>query len=210
MSLFLSLLFSFPALAADLVKVVHVYDGDTIRLEDGRRVRLIGINAPEVRHPESNGRIKPAEQFGETARQYLQKRLLHKKIVLKNDREQQDHYHRTLAYVFLPDGTFINEELISEGLAYCLYKRPNDRYENRLLLAQQMAMRSGKGIWGNGTIVVENSGSSYIGNIRSRRFHKPECPLGKKINPKNRKNFARLYDAFYHGYAPCKRCIVIP
>jgi micrococcal nuclease len=70
-------------------------------------------------------------------------------------------------------------------------------------------MRAGKGLWGN-KAVADKSDSLYIGNAGSRRFHNPDCAQGKKIYPKNRKNFTRLYDAFYHGYAPCKRCIVMP
>ena len=209
MFLFLCLLCdSVVSHAGDLIEVDYIYDGDTIRLKDGRHVRFIGINTPEIQHRESDGSLKPAEQFGEAARQYLAKRIVHSNVRIETDREQQDHYQRSLAYVFLPDGSFINEEMVSQGLAYCLYKHPNDRYADRLLLAQQAAMQTKKGIWGSRAI--HGADSSCIGNVRSRRFHSPDCAQGKKIHSKNRISFARMYDAFYAGYAPCKRCIVMP
>jgi micrococcal nuclease len=189
------------------VEVIHIYDGDTVQLRDKRRVRLLGINAPEIRHKGQNDDHQRAELMGEEAKQYLKKNLLHRKVILEPDHEKSDHYHRTLAYVFLPDGTLLNEKMVEEGLAYCLSKSPNHRYEKRLLHAQQNAMNVGKGMW---KVLLNRPGQSCIGNMKSKRFHTPGCSSGKRTHPKSKIFFSHIRDAFYHGYAPCKKCMESP
>jgi len=175
-----------------------VDDGDTIVLDTGQKVRYIGINAPEIAHQGRKG-----EPFGKRAKALNRKWVLGKKIRLQFDRQQHDQYGRLLAYVFLEDGTFINRRLVREGLAYCLYLPPNTRYHAQLLADQRQAMEARRGIWAG----WRKRASRYIASKRSRRFHLPACPFGKKISPKNRVIFDSKWDAFYAGYAPAKRCI---
>jgi micrococcal nuclease len=193
--------------AEEWIEVSHVYDGDTIQLMDGRRVRLIGINAPEIRHKNRKGECQKAEPFGEDAKQYLTNKLIHQKVSLEMDHEAQDHYHRILAYVFLSDGTIMNHKMVEQGLAYCLSVSPNTRYEKQFVKTQQIAMDSGKGIWKR---IAKNSCQTYIGNKKSKRFHTPGCTFNKHSSPKNRIVFNQIWDYFYHGYAPCKKCVVMP
>jgi endonuclease YncB( thermonuclease family) len=75
--------------------VEKVFDGDTILLSNGRKVRFLGINTPEVA-----GRNKSAEAGGEQAKDWLKNKLEHRKVLLQGDVEKQDNYQRTLAYVF--------------------------------------------------------------------------------------------------------------
>ena len=127
-------LFAAISLAAEPVEVDYVYDGDTIRLRDGRRVRLIGINAPEIQHTERSGRIKPGEKFGEEARQYLEKRIAHKKVLLETDQEKQDHYHRILAYVFFPTERSSMKKWFPRGLRIaCTNARMTDMQTDSFL-----------------------------------------------------------------------------
>ncbi len=193
--------------AEEWIEVTHVYDGDTIQLMDGRRVRLIGINAPEIMHEDRKGECQKAEPFGENAKQYLTNKLIHQKVSLEMDHEAQDHYHRILAYVFLTDGTIINEKMVEQGLAYCLPTSPNTRYEKQLEKTQQIAMDSGKGIWKR---ITKNLNQIYIGNKKSKRFHTTDCTFNKHSSPKNRIVFKKIWDCFYSGYAPCKKCVVMP
>ena len=200
----LSILFSnFVSDAKDLHTVQLIYDGDTIKLADSRRIRFIGINAPEIEHKSLNGKIIRAEPFGDQAKNYTKTLLNRKKVFLELDKGKQDRYGRVLAYVFLPDGTFINKKLIEEGLAYCLPNRTNNRYEKTLLKAQKGAMHSKKGLW---KTLKKTSKQKVIGNTLSKRFHTLKCPFGKKIAAKNRKVFTQKWDAFYNGFAPCKKC----
>ena len=82
-----------------------------------------------------------------------------------------------------------------------LLDTPADHAE--LLKAQQEAMKSGKGIWGN----WKERNTIYSGNRSSRRFHLKTCALGQRISSQNRIQFNRKWDAFWAGYSPCKKCM---
>ena len=172
--------------------------GDTVVLTAGQQVRYIGINAPEIDH--DNHKAQP---WGYQARSFNKKLVLSQKIRLEYDVERSDRYGRLLAYVFLEDGSFVNARLLQTGLAFYLYRKPNLKYRNLLLHAQQKAMVSKKGMWRNWS---EKEGQ-YIGNLKSRRFHNSSCPLAARIKSKNRVQFIRKWDAFHQGYAPSKKCI---
>ena len=183
--------------AGEWVTVKRVNDGDTVQLTDGRRVRYIGVNAPEINHERNT-----AEPFGFEARARNIELLGSRRIRLEFDIERFDDYGRTLAYVFLPDGSMVNEKLLQSGLAYCLYWMPNVKYEARLLQAQRQAMQNRCGMWREWR---EKEGR-YIGNRNSRRFQAASCPEAKRISPKNRILFSKRWDAFWAGYAPSKEC----
>ncbi len=186
--------------AVDLVSVKWVDDGDTILLADGRRVRYIGINAPEVAHVEKG---QAAEPFGEAATAQ-NKALVHgHRVRLEFDREKTDRYGRVLAYVYLEDGTFVNLKMVESGYAYVLFLKPNNRFERVLLRAQRRAMKAGSGIWGDWK---EEEKDPIIGNRRSRRFHRTSCPNAVTIHPRNRMALSSRWEAFWLGYAPAKQC----
>lgn len=105
------------------IQVKKVIDGDTIDLSDGRRIRYIGINTPEIHHPR-----KGPEYFGKEAKEFNNNLVLGKNIKLEFDRELYDRYGRTLAYVYLEDGTFVNAELVRLGYAKVMKIKPNTRY----------------------------------------------------------------------------------
>jgi micrococcal nuclease len=187
------------AAASEWVSVKWVDDGDTILLADGRRVRYIGINAPEVAHAKYG---QTAEPFGNKAFEANKALVYGQKVRLEFDREAKDRYGRLLAYVYLVDGRCVNLEMINAGWAYTLYKKPNDRYDRTFVEAQRRAMKAGVGIWDQ----WRESGEEIIGNRRSRRFHLKRCRESGKIHPKNRIHFASHWEAYWHGYAPSKKC----
>jgi micrococcal nuclease len=198
LSLMLILLCGSGGLAEDFIAVRRVIDGDTIVLENGVHLRYIGINAPEIAHED-----KPGEPLGSEALALNEKIVLIKSVRLVADIETTDHYNRRLAYVFLKDGTFVNQEMVRSGLAHVLYKTPNTTHDALLLKTQQEAMDAGKGIWQN----WKETPSEYIGNRKSRRFHLTKCPLGHRTSAQNRIRFDRKWNAFRAGYAPCKKCM---
>jgi len=175
-----------------------VDDGDSIVLQDGRHVRYIGINAPELQHGDQN-----AELFGYKAKAINKELVFQKKVRLEYDREKKDRYGRTLAYLYRPDGLFLNAEMIVQGAAFHLYLRPNTKFTSLLIEKQREAMLAGRGLWQD----WRESKAEYIGNKRSRRFHLPTCPFAKKIKSTNRVSFSKKWDAFWAGYAPAKRCV---
>lgn len=103
-----------PALpaSASAAWVSNVLDGDTVQLADGRRVRLLGINTPEIQHTN-----RAAEAGGNAAKQWLLQKILHRPVSLVSDVEATDKYGRTLAYVFTQDNELINQQLLEQGLA---------------------------------------------------------------------------------------------
>ena len=104
------------------VQVIYVFDGDTVKLQDGRRVRLIGINTPEMERED-----RPAEPAATEARDSL-KTLLdnnNRILLLQYGSDTHDHYGRLLAHAFLENGDNIAAVLLQRGLATTLVVPPN-------------------------------------------------------------------------------------
>jgi micrococcal nuclease len=125
--------------------VERVVDGDTIKLTDGRRVRLIGIDTPESVDPR-----RPVECLGKEAAAYTASLLPPgTNVRLELDVEEHDRYGRTLAYVRrLPDGLFVNLDLAEQGFAEQLTIPPNVRYVEEIRAAVASARSAGRGLWG--------------------------------------------------------------
>jgi endonuclease YncB( thermonuclease family) len=129
--------------ADESVEVTHIIDGDTVILKDGRHIRLIGINTPEIGR---NG--KASEPGADAARKHLLSLLQgHKQILLKFDAEESDRYKRTLAHLFLPNGKNIQANLLAEGLAIPLTIPPNLEYLDCYLQHSNGAIASQRGLW---------------------------------------------------------------
>ena len=123
------------------VKVIRVIDGDTIELEDGRRVRYIGIDTPETVDPQ-----KPVQCYGKEA--YLENKKLveGKEIEMEKDISETDQYGRLLRYVWV-EGIFVNEYLVREGFAHAVTFPPDVRYQELFLEAERKAREEGRGFW---------------------------------------------------------------
>jgi len=143
-------LFGFPQIPSppDIRIVTRVVDGDTIWVSGKKgqeeKIRLIGIDAHEVR----NTPKKKAGFYGKEATAYLRKRISGKKVRLEYDVQRYDRYRRTLAYIYLEDGTFINAEMVRKGYAVVLTVSPNIKYADKLILSQQEARKNSRGLWG--------------------------------------------------------------
>ena len=122
--------------------VVKVYDGDTVKLANGQKIRLIGINAPEMNY----GKGRP-EPYAELAKQLLIKKALNQKIGLKFGAERKDRYKRNLAHIFLKDGTNLQYSLLEKGYASNIAIPPNLWQQKCYKVAEQIAKKSKKGIW---------------------------------------------------------------
>lgn len=123
-------------------QIKKVYDGDTVLLSNGKKIRLLGINTPEI-----EGRYKLAQPGGEEAKHWLLMKLNRTKVRLEMDVEKQDKYGRLLAHIFTEDKQHINLELVKNGLATVNIHPPNLKYTDDLLQAQQLAEQSLVGIW---------------------------------------------------------------
>lgn len=186
--------------AQETVFVRWVNDGDTIVLADGRTIRYIGIDAPEMGHGD-----RGYQPFAIRAKKFNQLKVLKKHVRLEFDKEKVDHHGRQLAYVFNRDEDFINKEMLLNGYAYYYYHFPNVHYQSVLLKAQRSAMKAGKGIWRDWN---ETTGH-FVGNKKSRRFHSKDCPMAQKISSANRIIFTKRWDALWQGYSPAKECLPV-
>ncbi len=181
-----------------------VADGDTIILQDGRHVRYLGIDTPEIDH--HNHRAEPMAYEAQSKNRQLVEGW---KLRLVYDRVKTDRYGRTLAYVYRSDGLFVNAELLQRGLAHVLYQFPNTAKEKMLLSSQRDAMEGGRGVW---QVVKKDDRppQPYLGNRSSRRFHAYDCSMGKNMSEKNQIWLKNRWAAFWAGYAPARECIAFP
>jgi len=123
--------------------VIRAVDGDTLLLEGNYRVRLLGVNTPETKYPD-----QPAEPFGEEAYQFTKELANGRLVKLEFDRERLDNYRRVLAYVYLDDGSMLNEQLIEQGMSPAVVSFPIRSDRKRLFeQAEREAQRKVAGIW---------------------------------------------------------------
>jgi micrococcal nuclease len=185
---------------------VRVIDGDTVVLDGNEKVRLIGIDSPELNDPRVTVR-QLAQNCYEFARSIIEGR----RVRLEYDKDRVDKYGRTLAYIYLEDGTFFNAEMVKQGFAYAYVKYPFKHIDD-FRRYEQEARQNSRGLWADGiggskaiekpaspagvdskTIVyITRSGTKYhIENCRSLSKSKIPITLGEAIQK---------------GYTPCSIC----
>ncbi len=137
------------------IAVKRVVDGDTLQLASGERVRLIGIDTPEMHHSKKLERdskrsgedAAAIQEMGRRAYAYSRALLEGKRVRLEFDVERTDRYERLLAYVYLKDGTMANEEIIRQGYASLMTIPPNVKYVERFKEAYRQAREEKRGLW---------------------------------------------------------------
>jgi micrococcal nuclease len=145
-----------PALAA----VSQVIDGDTIGIRrpggPPERLRLIGIDSPEVYNGDrlddaarrSGQTVQEIRAQGRLAASFARRRLARQQVGLEFDVQRSDRFGRTLAYVWMPDGTLFNMLIVREGYAWVLTIPPNVRYAALFLVCEREAREARRGLWG--------------------------------------------------------------
>ena len=126
-------------LSSEIVEIAKVYDGDTVKLKDGRRIRLIGLNAPETKKEGS-----PAEPYANASRDRLRQLLKNSEVRLVLGKQKQDKYKRWLGHLYA-DGVLVSESLLRDGLAFHIAVPPNLKFNRCLKKAELSA--SGSGLW---------------------------------------------------------------
>ncbi|MFA7387512.1 MAG: thermonuclease family protein [Thiohalobacteraceae bacterium] len=126
------------------VRISFVQDGDTLTLNDGRRLRLIGIDTPEL-----GERGDPAEPGAIAARDRLRQLVfMHRQqLSLRFDRERKDRYGRLLAHAFVGDGRNLVELLLATGAGAQIVVPPNTWQVDCYAETSRSARREGRGIW---------------------------------------------------------------
>lgn len=178
-----------------------VFDGDTLLLDDRRRVRLLGINAPEVESSRKSG-----ESGGAEARLWLKNAVEGKKIRLEGDVDPTDRYQRILAHVFTEEGTHINQALVRLGLAAVNIYPPNLKYAGPLLDAQQLAESERLGIWGDPAYTPKP-----IATLTGSREKGWRRLLGRPLELKaSRKYYRLIYSAWVEVKIPRENLNLFP
>ncbi|NOT85717.1 MAG: nuclease [Methylococcaceae bacterium] len=147
-------------------KVKRVVDGDTVLLDDGTKVRLLGINTPELAN-----RHQSAEAGGKRAKQWLTEQLQGETVRLETDVEKTDKYGRTLAHLFTDADVHVNAQLVRLGLAAVSLYPPNLKYADSLIAAEAVAEKQRLGLWNDAAYALK--------------------PLGQ-LNPDNQQGWQRI------------------
>lgn len=140
--------------SSTIVVVTRVVDADTVEISTGEKVRYIGINAPETKHP-----TKDIECFGEIASLKNKELVEDKEVRLEKDVSEVDRYGRLLRYVYVTTDDvslgyegdkeiFVNEYLVREGYAKASSYPPDIKYQELFKEAESEARELEKGLWG--------------------------------------------------------------
>ena len=135
----------------ETAQVAFVIDGDTIELDDGRRVRYIGINTPETGQP-----------YAAEAKAFNEALVAGQEVWLETDAQEGDQHGRLLAYVWVGD-TFVNLELVRQGYANAYTVPPNVRYAGAFVQAEQEAREAERGLWVRADVPVRITALRYDG-----------------------------------------------
>ena len=169
-------------------RVAAVVDGDTFRLNDDERVRLLGIDTPER-----------GDTLYREATEALASLVLERDVALEFGRRRRDSYKRLLAHVWIGD-TLVNEWMLRRGLARLYMWPPDTLYFGRLLAAQSEARRAGRGVWG---VPPPRPEPFYVIHPQRLRFHRPGC---MRSSSKVQKREMTREQLLYLGYSPCRNC----
>ncbi|MBN1526505.1 MAG: thermonuclease family protein [Candidatus Omnitrophica bacterium] len=140
---------------ARYMMVQRAVDGDTLKLANGERVRLIGVDTPEVHESvklyrdasKSKQDVKAIRAMGKKASEFTKKLTEGKPVRLEFDVQKKDRYGRLLAYVYLENGTFVNAEIIKQGYANVMTIPPNVKYQDLFLKLYREAREAKRGLW---------------------------------------------------------------
>lgn len=201
----------YPSLPTGAKKIhcANVYDGDTLTLANSDRVRLLGIDTPE---------LKEKQAFALEAKEYT-KRYCHGKDIWlsfdvddNNNDNNKDHYGRLLAFVWVPvDGKqwlCINEGLVASGLAHAYSPSKTRKVHNydKMLALQKIARQHKKGQWKSYkdcSVIITPNGSAFH---KCKRKGKTESDC-KHLSRSKHLNLIQASDAYDRGCHPCRNCL---
>ncbi len=178
--------------------VVAVLDGDTVVLDDGSKVRYLGVDTPEMDH-ETGRHACYAREAYESNKAWV----LGRRVTLAYEEPKRDEHGRLLAYVLTPEGMVVNAELVRQGLAYVFRGAQEFSKFPEFLALQREAVLARRGMHGACAVREEKA---YVGNRQSFIFHRAACPFGAKTHPAHRVLFSSRWDALMEGFRPCRRC----
>jgi endonuclease YncB( thermonuclease family) len=176
----------------ETTSIRYIHDGDTLHLKDGRKVRLIGINTPELARDN-----KPAEAFAVEAKNALKSLFKHdKSIALVYGKDKKDHYGRLLAHALLSDGQNVQAILLKQGYARVITVPPNTKFVSCYLQMERIARCNKAGLWQNANLLeAKNLSNQHLG------FHLIQGKV-ENININNKGIWLKLDNKLTIGIRP--------
>ena len=171
-----------------------VVDGDTIYLDNGEKIRFVGVNTPE----------RGVEGYI-TSKNFVQKLCLNKEVGIDvDDSKHSDRYGRTLGVVIV-NGKNVNEMLLKEGLAEVMYMPPSEFYPYDWADSSTHVPNS-QNTYTHTSDKTSSDSGNYVANSNTGKFHEVSCRWGQKISDHNKVTFDSRNEAISQGYQPCKVC----
>ena len=171
-----------------------VVDGDTIYLDNGEKIRFVGVNTPE----------RGVEGYI-TSKNFVQKLCLNKEVGIDvDDSKHNDRYGRTLGVVIV-NGKNVNEMLLKEGLAEVMYMPPSE-FNPYDWADSSTHIPNSQNTYIHTSDKTSSDSGNYVANSNTGKFHEVSCKWGQKISDHNKVTFDSRNEAISQGYQPCKVC----
>jgi micrococcal nuclease len=196
-------------------RVVRVISGNRIIVDSlkmpSMQVEFLGIETPDIDDPNPE-----MQTIAKKVRKYTKNLLENQLVLLEMEELQPDAYGRLQAYVFV-DKTFVNADLVRQGLARVADKKV--QLTDFLLKKQQLAQEEKLGLWGLENLQTSQSDRKlgenpahtaedhYVASQHSKIYHRPDCDWAKKIASHNLVRFRTKGEATASGRRPCKICV---
>ncbi len=189
---------------ADTTKQSAIVDqavtGDTVRLKSGKLLKYIGVDAPDVEN--KNPAIR---QVANESQAFNNALTADKEVWIEWGAKLRDNQNRLLGYVFLQDGTFINQKILEAGHAKVRIKSPNLKYAVELKNAESSAHSAKRGLWEK-DLSEFSPQKQLIGEKNTKIYYLPNSPELDRIPEAQWVYFSSRLDAKAAGYRACATC----
>jgi endonuclease YncB( thermonuclease family) len=152
---------NFPTQSIKPSTISKIIDGDTLHLTDGRKIRLIGINSPEIHYDGT-----PSEPFAQAARRKLMTLLKNNRAYIDVGQQAHDRYGRTLAHVYDTDGQSVEAALLRQGLAFHIAIPPNLAMSECFAKAEKIAQKNDLGVWSKNGVKISAAAQVHEGGFQ--------------------------------------------
>ena len=176
---------------AENYTVTKVYNGNSIKIQDGAKVQYIGLDSPGE-----------ARFFYDECKKANKTLVDKKQISIESDTKKRNEDNELLGYVYAGD-VFVNAQLLKNGFAIAYIQPPNQKYADLFIALQKEARKQRRGIW---AFEDPSDEPYYIGSKSSRKFHRPGCRIAKDMSFDKRVIFRNKDEALNKGYAQDWRC----
>jgi endonuclease YncB( thermonuclease family) len=206
---FLPIVSSLPAGRADAAAaakekqsavVSEVLTGDTVRLQGGKILRYSGLEAPAIQ-----SKLPLVREYGKASLDFNRSLVEGKTVEVEWDSQIRDKHGDLLGYIYLPDGTLVNREILEKGHAKAAITPPNTRHAGMLREAELVARRQKAGLWRE---EPENPylKSEFLGDPITKTYYLPSSPELERIPAGHLQTFRSRIEAVKAGFRPCDAC----